>query len=92
MFNNVFFRKSYRLSDNVKTIIRAWQATDDNMAHAHCITDTDGYKQNVSHLLLFHGNILARMRLSATLQYIACLVLLTEAYLLPCYAVESGKR
>jgi hypothetical protein len=35
-----FLRKSYRLSDNVEKYCRAGQATDDNMAHAHCVLDT----------------------------------------------------
>ena len=61
------------------------------MAHAHCITDIEGYKQNVSQLLLFHGNIFARTRLSVTLQYVPCLVLIIEAYILPCDVVESGR-
>jgi len=33
------FRKSWRLSDNVEKYCRAGQATDDNMAHAHCMMD-----------------------------------------------------
>ena len=32
-----FFRKSCRLWDNVEKYCRPGQATDDNMAHAHCI-------------------------------------------------------
>ena len=35
-----FFEKSSRLSDNVEKYCRVGQATDDNMAHAHCILDT----------------------------------------------------
>jgi hypothetical protein len=31
-----FFRKSCRLRDNVENYGIAWQATDDNIAHAHC--------------------------------------------------------
>jgi hypothetical protein len=38
-FNNVFFFKSCRLSDNVEKYSRAGQVTDDNMAHAHCMLD-----------------------------------------------------
>jgi len=34
------FRKSYRLWDNVEKYCRAGQATDDNMAHAHCMLYT----------------------------------------------------
>ena len=35
-----FFRKSYRLWDNVEKYCTAGQATDGNMAHAHCMMDT----------------------------------------------------
>jgi hypothetical protein len=35
-----FFWKSYRLWDNVEKYRRAEQATDDNMAHAHCILNS----------------------------------------------------
>jgi hypothetical protein len=35
-----FFRKSRRLRDNVEKYCRAGQATDGNMAHAHCMLDT----------------------------------------------------
>jgi len=35
-----FSRKSYRLWDNVEKYCRARQATDDNMAHAHCMLHT----------------------------------------------------
>ena len=43
MFSNLFFfspRKLCRLLDNVEKYCRAGQATDDNMAHAHCMLDT----------------------------------------------------
>jgi hypothetical protein len=39
MFNN-FFLISRRLWDTVEKYCRAEQATDDNMAHAHCMLDT----------------------------------------------------
>jgi hypothetical protein len=37
-----FFRKkkTHRLRANVETYCKAWQAKDNNMAHAHCILDT----------------------------------------------------
>jgi hypothetical protein len=38
--NNFFFRKSCRLCNNVKEYCRAGQATDNNIAHAHCMLDT----------------------------------------------------
>ena len=34
------FRKSCRLWDNVKSLCRMGQATEGNMAHAHCMLDT----------------------------------------------------
>ena len=37
MFSDLFFRKSYRLCDNVEKYCRAGQGTDDNMAHSHCM-------------------------------------------------------
>jgi hypothetical protein len=41
-----FFRKSYHLGENVETYCRAGQTTDDNMARAHCMLYTQGYKYN----------------------------------------------
>ena len=38
MYNHVF-RKSCRLWDNVEKQCRTGKATDDNMAHAHCMLD-----------------------------------------------------
>ena len=35
-----FFRTTCPLSDNVEKYCRAVQATDDNVAHAHCMLDT----------------------------------------------------
>ena len=37
-------RKSCRLWDNVEKYCWAGQATDENMAHAHCMLDAYGYK------------------------------------------------
>jgi hypothetical protein len=56
VFYFFFFEKSYYLKDNVEKYCRAGQATYDNMAHTHCMLDTQGYKytQVVQHLLLFH--------------------------------------
>jgi hypothetical protein len=36
----LFLRKSCRLLDNVEKCCGAGQATDKNMAHAHCVLDT----------------------------------------------------
>jgi len=43
-----FFLKSCRLWDNVEKYCRAGQATDGNMAHAHCMLDTWGYKHTLT--------------------------------------------
>ena len=37
VFNNFFFRESCRLWDNVEKYCRAGRATDDSMAHTHCM-------------------------------------------------------
>ena len=39
-----FFRKSCHLWDNVGKYCSAGQATDDDIAHAHCVVDTKGHK------------------------------------------------
>jgi len=39
LLNSYFFRKSCPLWDNVDKYCRVGQATDDNMAHAHCMLD-----------------------------------------------------
>jgi hypothetical protein len=44
VFSNFFNVKSCRLWDNVETCGRAGQVTDDNMAHANWMLDTEGYK------------------------------------------------
>jgi len=46
MFGSVF-RKTCRLWDNVGKYCRNRQATDDNMAHAHCMLDTQFYKHTL---------------------------------------------
>jgi len=40
VLSNFFFRKSCSLWDNVENYCTAGQATDDNMAGAHCMLDT----------------------------------------------------
>jgi hypothetical protein len=39
-----FFRKSYHLWHYIEKYYRVGQATDDNVAHAHCMLYTQGYK------------------------------------------------
>jgi hypothetical protein len=47
-----FFRKTCRLWENVETnYCKSGQATDDNMAHAHCMLHTLGYK-NTEYVIL----------------------------------------
>jgi len=41
------FRKSCRLWDNVEKYCRAGQDTNCNMAHAHCMLDTQGCRQTL---------------------------------------------
>ena len=41
IFSNFIFRKSWLLWDNVEKYGRAGQAICDNMAHVHCMLDTD---------------------------------------------------
>jgi len=41
---NNCFRKSCRLWNNVEKYCWIGQATDDNMAHAHFMLDTQGYR------------------------------------------------
>jgi len=40
VFSNFFFLKSCPLRRNVEKLCRVGQATDDNMAHVHCMLDT----------------------------------------------------
>jgi len=73
--------KSCCLCDNVVKYCRAREDQDDNMAHAHCMLDTEGYKHThthfVQHLSLFP--LQQRLHERPTIlrhTYISCLVLL----------------
>jgi hypothetical protein len=77
MFNNFFFRKSCRLWDNVEKCSRDGQATDGNMAYAHCVMDTYGYKICNTYCLS-SATMVARKRLHVTLCVHFCLVLDTQ--------------
>ena len=56
MFSNIFFfRKSFRLWDNVEKYCWTRQATDENMAHAYCIR-LQTHIQNKQYLLLCHSS------------------------------------
>jgi len=54
---------------------RAGQATDDNMAHAHCMLDTKGCKRphkTCNACCFFTATVVGRTRLNITL-YVHCL-------------------
>jgi len=60
---------SCHLLDNVEKYCRVGQATDDNMAHAHCMLDNKGYEHNTGCVLLIAfttTTIGARTRLNVT--------------------------
>jgi len=61
----LFFRKSCHLWNNVEKYCRAWQATDDNMAHVHCMLDNTLTICNVH--CFAPATLVARTRLSVTL-------------------------
>jgi hypothetical protein len=53
----------------------ARQATDDSMAHAHCMQDTQGYKHTLRIYNTYSFSttaMAARTRLNVTFQYIVC--------------------
>ena len=71
-----YFRKSCRLWNNVEKYGRSRQATQDNMAHAHCMLDTYGYKHThriCNTYCLSTATTVARKRLSVTL-YVHCVL------------------
>jgi hypothetical protein len=64
--------------ENVEKYCTAGQATDDNVAHAHCMLDNSGYKHTLkicNYYCLSTATMVARPSLSVTLyvQYIVCL-------------------
>jgi hypothetical protein len=69
MFHN-YFRKLVRLWYNVEKFCAAGQATDENMAHTHCMLDTTGYKRTLTKCNTYcfsTPTIFARKRLNITL-------------------------
>jgi len=59
----------------VEIICRAGQATDNNMAHAHCMPDTYGYKQTLeicNSCYFYAATVLARTSLNVTF-HVHCL-------------------
>jgi len=54
--NFFYFQKSYLLWDNVKKYFRAGHVTDDNLAHAHCLLDTKGYRHILGICNTYYNN------------------------------------
>jgi len=52
MFHNFFFRMSCSVWSNVETYGRAEQATDDDMAQAHCMLDTKATNTHSEYVIL----------------------------------------
>jgi hypothetical protein len=71
LYSVQFFFKSCRLWDNVEKYCRVGQATDDSMAHAHCVLDNEGYKHALTICNTYCVTtkiMVARTRLYVTLQ------------------------
>ena len=70
-----FPRISCRLWGNVEKYVRAGQPADGNMAHAHCMLDTEGYRHTLRICKTYcfsTATVVARTRLDVTL-YLHCL-------------------
>ena len=77
LFSLTFYRRSRRLWDNMKKYCTTRQATNDNMAHVHCMLDTSGYKhilRSCNAHCFSTTTTIARTHLNVTLTYTACLV------------------
>jgi hypothetical protein len=57
LFSVTLFRKPCGLRDSVEKYGKAGKAAVDNMAHAHCMLDTYGYKCTLIFLMLLSSNI-----------------------------------
>jgi len=69
------FRKSCGLYDNVGKYCRTTETPDDNIAHAHCMLYTKGYKHTLTicnNYCFSTAKIFAQTRLSVTV-YVHCL-------------------
>ena len=74
---SVTFPKILALYESVEKYCRAAQTTDDDMAHAHCMLDTKGYKHTLTicNTYCFSATtMVARTRLYTTLyfHYLSC--------------------
>ena len=101
MVNNFFFyfRKSCRLWDNVERYSKTGQATDDNMAHEHCMLDTWCYKHTlrVCNAYCFTTATMAVWTLLSATLYVQCLLCLLVLHrpvffllLVFCLAISHG--
>ena len=89
-------KNSCHLWDNVEKYCRVGQATDDNMAHAHCMLDNQGYTHTIYNTHCFStATMIARTHLSVMI-YVHCLSCLSLRRPLPaaffavhfvCYAI-----
>jgi hypothetical protein len=75
-----FFQKSCRLRDSAEKYCRAGQATNENMAHLHCVLDT----QNHKHALKMCKNLLFFRCNNTYLHERASMLLLTFSCLMTC--------
>jgi len=69
------FRKSRRLRDNVEKFCTAVHVTDDNMAHAHCMPDTQDHENTLRIYNTYcspTATMVARTRPNVTL-YVYCM-------------------
>jgi hypothetical protein len=83
-----FFSKIVSLWDDVEKYCRAGQATDDNMANAHYMLDTQGYKytQMLRSIHCFStAKMVTRTRLNITLyvRCLSCYLILPPAHKIP---------
>jgi hypothetical protein len=79
LYSITFLRKSCCLWDNVEKYCRAEQATDENMAHAHCMLGTQSFMYTFSLCNTYcfpTTTMVARTRLIVTL-YAHCVSCLT---------------
>jgi hypothetical protein len=77
MIDNAFFENRAGYEIMRKNVAQPeGQATDDNMAHAHCMLDTKGYKQTLTMCntyCLSTTTVVTRTRPNVTLCYTGCL-------------------
>ena len=65
----------------METFSRAWQATDDSMAHAHCFTDTQGGAEPTDTFQMVIDNIWKEGKISETVyKYVQVRYLLPTDY------------